>query len=183
MSTDVLMPQMGESIAEGTIVKWLKKIGDTVQRDEPLLEISTDKVDAEIPAPDAGVLVEILAKEGETVSVNSIIARLGASGEAAQPAKAEAAAQGAAQAKPAAGEARQPIETMPSTPPVEQPVPQPLPASSPRAAAAQTAPAAKTELDGKQGRSSPLVRNIAREHGVNIDEVTGTGVGGRVTKD
>src|SRR5262245_9794823 len=179
MATDVLMPQMGESIAEGTIVKWLKKIGDTVQRDEPLLEISTDKVDAEIPAPDAGVLAEILAKEGETVSVNSVIARLGASGEAAPPAKAEAAAQGAAPLKH--GDARvQPVEPLPSIPQTEQPAPQPLHAApSPRAAAVQPAPAAKTEVDGKQGRSSPLVRNIAREHGVNIDEVTGTGVGGR----
>ncbi|MCI0665263.1 MAG: 2-oxoglutarate dehydrogenase, E2 component, dihydrolipoamide succinyltransferase [Acidobacteria bacterium] len=185
MSTDVLMPQMGESIAEGTIVKWLKKIGDSVQRDEPLLEISTDKVDAEIPAPDAGVLVEILAKEGETVSVNSVIARLGASGEAAPPAKAEAAAQGAAPVKPGVVDARvQPVETLPSGHQAEQPAPQTLAAApAPRAAAAQAAPAAKTEVDGKQGRSSPLVRNIAREHGVNIDEVTGTGVGGRVTKD
>src|SRR5262245_28115394 len=82
MATDVLMPQMGESIAEGTIVKWLKKVGDTVQRDEPLLEISTDKVDAEIPAPAAGVLTEILAKEGDTVAVNAVIARLGEAGEA-----------------------------------------------------------------------------------------------------
>src|SRR5215813_2877636 len=92
MATDVLMPQMGESIAEGTIVKWLKKVGDTVQRDEPLLEISTDKVDAEIPAPAAGVLVEILAKEGETVAVNAVIARLGESGEAGASAAAAAAA-------------------------------------------------------------------------------------------
>jgi len=183
MATDVLMPQMGESIAEGTIVKWLKKIGDAVQRDEPLLEISTDKVDAEIPAPDAGVLAEILAKEGETVSVNSVIARLAASGEAAPPAKAEAAAQGAAPVKH--GDARvQPVEPLPSIPQTEQPAPQPPHAApSPRAAAVQAAPAAKTEVDGKQGRSSPLVRNIAREHGVNIDEVAGSGVGGRVTKD
>src|SRR5499426_1324662 len=92
MATDVLMPQMGESITEGTVVKWLKKVGDTVQRDEPLLEISTDKVDAEIPAPAAGVLVEILAKEGETVAVNAVIARLGEAGEAGAGASAAAAA-------------------------------------------------------------------------------------------
>src|SRR5215470_17662110 len=83
MATDVLMPQMGESIAEGTIVKWLKKVGDSIQRDEPLLEISTDKVDAEIPSPAAGVLSEILAKEGDTVAVNAVIARLGEVGGAA----------------------------------------------------------------------------------------------------
>src|SRR5262245_11033340 len=95
MATDVLMPQMGESIAEGTIVKWLKKVGDSVERDEPLLEISTDKVDAEIPSPAAGVLLEVLAKEGETIAVNAVIARLGESGEAgagAQPAKTTAQA-------------------------------------------------------------------------------------------
>src|SRR5262245_16797352 len=193
MSTDVLMPQMGESIAEGTIVKWLKKIGDTVQRDEPLLEISTDKVDAAIPAPDAGVLVEILAKEGETVSVNSVIAKLGAAGEAAPPAKAEAVGQASAPAKPAVGDEGRRVQTVevgpvsPQTEPQqtrEQPAPQPPPdVQPPQTNAAQAAPAAKTEVDGKQGRSSPLVRNIAREHGVNIDEVTGTGVGGRVTKE
>ena len=94
MAHDVLMPQMGESIAEGTVSKWLKKVGDTVDRDEPLLEISTDKVDAEIPSPAAGVLTEILAKEGDTVPVNAVVARIGAAGEqpaaaAPEPKKAE----------------------------------------------------------------------------------------------
>ncbi|HKQ90789.1 MAG TPA: biotin/lipoyl-containing protein, partial [Blastocatellia bacterium] len=92
MATDVLMPQMGESITEGTVVKWLKKVGETVQRDEPLLEISTDKVDAEIPAPAAGVVTEILAKEGDTVAVNSVLARLGEAGEVGAGASAAAAA-------------------------------------------------------------------------------------------
>jgi 2-oxoglutarate dehydrogenase E2 component (dihydrolipoamide succinyltransferase) len=93
MAHDVVMPQMGESIAEGTVSKWLKNVGDTVERDEPLLEISTDKVDAEIPSPAAGVLTEILAKEGDTVPVNAVVARIGAAGEAAgaaAPAPAEA---------------------------------------------------------------------------------------------
>src|SRR5215475_11005481 len=103
MATDVLMPQMGESITEGTVVKWLKKVGDTVQRDEPLLEISTDKVDAEIPAPAAGVVTEILAKEGDTVAVNSVLARLGEAGEAGAGVSAAAAA--AAAPAPAAPEA------------------------------------------------------------------------------
>src|SRR5215212_8724604 len=86
MATDVVMPQMGESIAEGTIVRWIKKPGEKVERDEPLLEISTDKVDAEIPAPASGTLTEILAQEGQTVGVNSVIARIAADGEAAAPA-------------------------------------------------------------------------------------------------
>ena len=90
MAVDVVMPQMGESIAEGTISRWLKKVGDKVERDEPLLEISTDKVDAEIPSPAAGTLSEILANEGDTVAVNSVVARLSAAGEAAAPAPAEA---------------------------------------------------------------------------------------------
>src|SRR5687768_10998885 len=86
MATPVVMPQMGESIAEGTIVRWIKKVGDTVDRDEPLFEISTDKVDAEIPSPAAGVLTAIQVKEGETVPVNSVVATIGAAGEAAAPA-------------------------------------------------------------------------------------------------
>src|ERR1044071_4658686 len=90
MATDVVMPQMGESIAEGTVSRWLKKVGDKVERDEPLLEISTDKVDAEIPSPAAGVLTEILAKEGDTVPVNAVVARIAAEGEASAPAPAPA---------------------------------------------------------------------------------------------
>src|SRR5687768_10836058 len=103
MATNVVMPQMGESIAEGTIVRWIKKVGDAVDRDEPLFEISTDKVDAEIPSPSAGVLTEIKVKEGETVPVNSVVATIGAAGEVAAEAPAsEAAAEAPAQGLPAA---------------------------------------------------------------------------------
>ncbi|MGH9836586.1 MAG: 2-oxoglutarate dehydrogenase, E2 component, dihydrolipoamide succinyltransferase [Blastocatellia bacterium] len=182
MATDVLMPQMGESIAEGTIVKWLKKVGDTVQRDEPLLEISTDKVDAEIPAPAAGVLTEILAKEGETVAVNAVIARLSEAGEAAAGATAAQAAPVApapAREEPAI-DARPSVVTAPpqAAPPAPPPTPQPPPVP-----AAAPATAAAGDGNGRKARSSPLVRNIAREHGVNIEEIPGTGLGGRVTKD
>src|SRR6185295_17911289 len=111
MATDILMPQMGESITEGTVVKWLKKVGDSVQRDEPLLEISTDKVDAEIPSPAAGVVTEILAKEGDTVAVNSVLARLGEAGEVRAGASAAAAASAPAQAAP---EAPRQVEAQPS---------------------------------------------------------------------
>src|SRR5262245_20718153 len=203
MATDVLMHQSGESIAEGTIVKWLKKVGDTVQRDEPLLEISTDKVDAEIPAPAAGVLTEILAKEGDTVSINTVIARLGEAGEAGAGVSAAAAAGAApATAPPATGEiapAREepPGETRPgaahhaqadgdSRPlPSQVPAP-PQPPVTPQARAMPQAPPAPPPAPAQElgrARSSPLVRNIGREHGVNIDEISGTGLGGRVTKD
>lgn len=161
MATDVLMPQMGESIAEGTIVKWLKKVGEAVARDEPLFEISTDKVDAEIPSPAAGVLTEILASEGETIAVNAIVARIKEAGEAE--------GESAPQETPSA--------------PAEPEAPK---AAAPPAAAAPE-PAAPAQEEPKESgvrvRSSPLVRNIAREHGVNLDEVPGTGQGGRVTKE
>jgi 2-oxoglutarate dehydrogenase E2 component (dihydrolipoamide succinyltransferase) len=185
---------MGESITEGTIVKWLKKVGETVQRDEPLLEISTDKVDAEIPAPAAGVVTEILAKEGDTVAVNSVLARLGEAGEVSagvSAAAAGAAAPAVGEAVPAREAPRQ-VEAPPAQadgdsrplPSQAAPPPQPqaAPPQPPAQARAMPAAAPAPEAVGK-ARSSPLVRNIAREHGVNLDEVSGTGLGGRVTKD
>jgi len=159
MPTDVVMPQMGESIFEGTITKWLKKTGDKVQRDEPLFEISTDKVDAEIPAPASGVLQEIKVSEGNTVQVNTVVGVIGDGSGASTSAAPKAAA-------PA-----------PSAP---APTKKDTPAQPPQSVAA-TAPAPSEEEDSDV-RSSPLVRKLAREHNVDLARVSGTGTGGRVTK-
>ncbi|HMF76402.1 MAG TPA: 2-oxoglutarate dehydrogenase, E2 component, dihydrolipoamide succinyltransferase [Bryobacteraceae bacterium] len=175
---DVVMPQMGESIVEGTLTRWLKKSGDKVERDEPLFEISTDKVDTEIPAPTAGVLSEILVQEGTTVAINSIVARIGEAGDGAAPAKAEepAPAQTPAPAAPAAA--------APAAPP---PPPSPAPtAAGPYpiepAAATPPAPAPQADADEDQGPLSPLVRKMAREYNIDLAQVKGTGAGGRITK-
>jgi pyruvate dehydrogenase E2 component (dihydrolipoamide acetyltransferase) len=162
MAVDVIMPQMGESIFEGTITKWLKKPGDKIERDEPLFEISTDKVDAEIPSPSAGVLKEIKVNEGQTVPIQTIVAVIEAEGGAASaaapaPTKAEAA-------KPAPAAVAKPAS--------------PAPASGAPAAPQRPAAAAGSE----KVRSSPLVRRIARENGVDLTQVPGTGAGGRVSK-
>src|SRR5690349_9050795 len=161
MPTDIVMPQMGESIFEGTITKWLKKPGDKVQRDEPLFEISTDKVDAEIPAPASGVLQDIKIAEGATVQVNTVVGTISADGEAsAAPAKAAAPAPAPA---PAAKQEAAP----------------PAPVSAP--AIAETAETGESE-EAEHARSSPLVRKIARENNVDLSRVSGTGLGGRITK-
>jgi pyruvate dehydrogenase E2 component (dihydrolipoamide acetyltransferase) len=168
MSTPVVMPQMGESIAEGTIVRWIKKVGDAVDRDEPLFEISTDKVDAEIPSPAAGVLLDISVKEGETVPVNSVVATIGAAGEkgAAPPVEALATA-------PTSGAAAAAVAPAPAS--------TDLPAAT--VGQAEAAIAAPTPApDDRRQRSSPLVRRIAKEHNVDIGRINGTGAGGRVTK-
>jgi len=162
MPTDIIMPQMGESIVEGTITKWLKKPGDKVQRDEPLFEISTDKVDAEIPAPASGILQEIKVTEGTTVGVNTVVGTIAVDGESAAAPKPAAPAPPAE--KPAAkAEAKK----------TEEKAPTPAPPPSP-------APAAHEEEE--EARSSPLVRKIAREHGVSLSQISGTGLGGRITK-
>jgi pyruvate dehydrogenase E2 component (dihydrolipoyllysine-residue acetyltransferase) len=163
---DVVMPQMGESIVEGTLTKWLKKPGDKVERDEPLFEISTDKVDTEIPSPAAGTLGELLVKEGETVSVGTIVARIGdgAAATPAAPAQAAPAPAAEAPAPPAPAAAPEPVRASPT------PTPAPPPAPVPEAAE----PA---------GPLSPLVRKMARESNVDLAQVTGTGAGGRITKE
>jgi pyruvate dehydrogenase E2 component (dihydrolipoamide acetyltransferase) len=178
MATNVVMPQMGESIAEGTIVRWIKKVGDQVDRDEPLFEISTDKVDAEIPSPAAGRLSEIKVKEGETVPVNSVVAVIGGAGEAVEEPPAPAAKPAAA-AEPTLPEA---AAGQPETPAAASP-------NKTKAAKAEPAADADDDHDGPEGRedlqrqkSSPLVRRIAREHNVDISQIQGTGINGRVTK-
>ena len=186
MATNVVMPQMGESIAEGTIVRWIKKIGDTVDRDEPLFEISTDKVDAEIPSPGAGVLTEIKVKEGETVPVNSVVAVIGAAGEKAA---ADPAAKGTAASAPSAAVSQANGQSeMP-----EAAVGQPERAASaaarvPTASAASNTGSTAGSVPGsieelRRQKSSPLVRRIAAEHNVDIRQINGTGISGRVTKN
>ncbi len=172
MPTDIIMPQMGESIFEGTLTKWLKKPGDKVQRDEPLFEISTDKVDAEIPAPASGVLKEIKVQEGATVQVNTVVGVIdadGAGAAASAPAKAEATKppkrEEAAVAKPP-GRAEAPAAKAPEPP-------------APSRAAVVEMPERE---EGERVRSSPLVRKIAAEHHVDLGQVPGTGLEGRITK-
>jgi len=169
MPVDVVMPQMGESIFEGTITKWLKKPGDKVERDEPLFEISTDKVDAEIPSPSAGVLKEIKVPEGQTVPIQTIVAVIDGAGSAAASAPAPTPAATAPAAKPApAAPAPAPVAGKPVAP-------LPAPAAVPSAPAV---PAATTE----RIHSSPLVRRMAKEHGVDLSTIEGSGAGGRITK-
>src|SRR5258708_28295641 len=165
MPTDIIMPQMGESIVEGTITKWLKKPGDKVQRDDPLSEISTDKVDAEIPAPASGVLKEIKVTEGTTVGVNTIVGTISVDGEAS-----------AAPAKPAAPAAAQPVKEEKREEKKEDKKSSAAPATQPTAPPSQEAP------EDDETRSSPLVRKIARKHGISLSQISGTGLGGRITK-
>jgi 2-oxoglutarate dehydrogenase E2 component (dihydrolipoamide succinyltransferase) len=181
MSTPVVMPQMGESIAEGTIVRWIKKVGDAVDRDEPLFEISTDKVDAEIPAPAAGVLTEIKVKEGETVPVNSVVATIGDASElSAQPQRENVKA--AAPPVPSADTVVQADGAGPSQQKKTAGTPKPNGREA-AAAPASLAPAAPLgQEDVRRQKSSPLVRRIAKEHNVDVARIQGSGLGGRVTK-
>src|SRR5690349_224088 len=168
MAVNIVMPQMGESIFEGTITKWLKKPGDKVERDEPLFEISTDKVDAEIPSPSAGVLKEIKVGEGQTVPIQTVVGVIDAAGSAAAslaPAPAKTAAPAPAPAKAPAAAAPVPATSRPA------------PAAAPVAAAP-----ASSSSSGERIHSSPLVRRMAKEHGIDLSTIEGTGAGGRISK-
>jgi 2-oxoglutarate dehydrogenase E2 component (dihydrolipoamide succinyltransferase) len=161
--TDVVMPQMGESIVEGTLTKWLKKPGDRIERDEPLFEISTDKVDTEIPSPAAGTLAEVLVEEGKTVGINTVVARIEEAGAAAAP----------------------PAVAAPAPPPAVPPTAPAEPATQSAAAATVDAapPAPVVESPAEPaGPLSPLVRKLARENNIDLARIQGTGAGGRITK-
>lgn len=164
---DVIMPQMGESIAEGTVSRWLKKVGDAIKRDEALFEISTDKVDAEIPSPSAGVLVEILVAEGQTVEIQTVVARLETDAASAATAIASPPPAPAAAATVVALAAAAPAAIAAS--------------ATPSAPVRDAAPAGSLE-DRLRTKSSPLVRKIAAEHGVEIAAMEGSGIAGRVTR-
>ncbi len=197
MATDIIMPQMGESIAEGTITKWLKKVGDPIKRDEPIFEISTDKVDAEIPSPVAGTLLEIKVPEGATVAINTVVGSVGEASEKPATASPQPAA-----APPAAPPPPAPVSTAPAPAPPQAKAPEPRPAAAPSPRPAEPAPAprpapplAPTPVAEPAGgqvesieerirrRSSPLVRKIAQENAIEIGEVEGTGIHNRVTKN
>src|SRR5580704_6853935 len=180
MAVDVIMPQMGESIFEGTITRWLKKPGDRVERDEPLFEISTDKVDAEIPAPSAGVLKEIKVTEGQTVPIQTVVAVIDAAG-AVGAASAPAVPAAAPVPPPAREKAAAPKGAgAPPAPAAPSPVPVPAPPAASAPVASPAPPASRG--NGQKIRSSPLVRKLAKEHNVDLAAVEGSGAGGRISK-
>jgi len=194
MRVDVIMPQMGESIAEGTLTRWLKKPGDKVARDEPIFEISTDKVDAEIPSPAAGTLVDIKVQEGQTVPINTVVAQIETEASAVAAAG-KTAPSAAPEAKPAAAPppAPKPAAVAPGTPGDGKERARPAPAppatyAAPAGGAGNVPRAASligqgaTVEDLRRVRSSPVVRKIAQEHSIDISRLQGTGVSGRVTK-
>ncbi len=188
MPTNVVMPQMGESVTEGTVVRWIKKVGDTVDRDEPLFEISTDKVDAEIPSPAAGTVLEIRAHEGDTVPIDTVVAVLGTPGDSTDGGAAVDPAEAAVAATPQAdGTAFSPATSAPEPETRGADVAGQAVAAIPAAATQRDAtpqaqsPEALTEARRRQ-KSSPLVRRIAAEHQVDVAQVSGSGISGRVTK-
>src|SRR5215467_3767593 len=171
MAADVVMPQMGESIFEGTITKWLKKPGDKVERDEPLFEISTDKVDAEIPSPSAGVLKEIKVAEGQTVPIQTVVGVIDAAGSAA------AASAPAPASAPAKSQAPAPAKAPTAAPPAPAPTPVPAPRPAAPVSVASASAASAPASSGDRIHSSPLVRRLAKEHGIDLSTVPGTGAG------
>ncbi len=190
--SEVVLPALGESVTEGTVTRWLKKVGDTVAVDEPLVEVSTDKVDTEIPSPVAGVLQQILVQEDETIEVGAVLAVVGdgAAAEAPAPAAAPPASEPevAAPAQPEAPAAPAPVAAPPAAPaPVAPPAPVAAPVAPPAppvpVAAAPAAPAAATELESDPNYVTPIVRKLASDMGVDLARVTGTGIGGRIRKE
>ena len=197
MPKTVVMPQMGESVAEGTIVRWLKKVGDRIERDEPLFEISTDKVDAEIPAPSAGIVREIKVKEGETVPIDTVVAVIDEDGAGADAPGAAAPPAGQAAPSAPAASPRAAVAPVPPSAPAA-PVPPRAPAVAPAAPVAPSAPAPTrapaapsapvlarpwSAAEARELRLSPVVRKIAREHRIDVRNIAGSGSGGRVTKN
>jgi len=184
MAVEVIMPQMGESIFEGTVTKWLKKPGDAIERDEPLFEISTDKIDAEIPSPAAGVLKEIRVEEGKTVPIQTVVALIEAPGAQPPAAKPAATRPSETTVRPAAAAKAQAPRPQPSQRPEQRPAPAPPPASERTAseAAPDEADEETVTSDGKRIRSSPLVRRLARENAIDLGTIRGTGAGGRISK-
>jgi pyruvate dehydrogenase E2 component (dihydrolipoamide acetyltransferase) len=187
---DVIMPQMGESIAEGTLSRWIKKVGDTVKRDEPIFEISTDKVDAEIPAPAAGVLSEVLVQEGQTVAVQTVVAKIETDASAAATTKSDAPpAPAPAPPQPSPQSAKPAAEKAPTASAPAAPAPRPAAPAAPPPPRPAPAPAAtvngadETAEDRLRRRSTPLVRKMAAEHNVDLSAIPGTGLAGRVTKN
>ena len=171
---DVVMPQMGESIVEGTLTRWLKKPGDRVERDEPLFEISTDKVDTEIPAPGAGTLAEVLIEEGKTVGINTVVARIDEGGDGQRPAAAAPAKEAPAAKQP---EKQKVVAEVKEEAPGPEPVVKVDEKRREPAPPQPEAPAAE-----ETGPLSPLVRRMAREHNIDLNQIKGTGAGGRITK-
>ena len=190
--TEVVMPQMGVSVSEGTVTKWLRQVGESIGRDEPLLEISTDKVDTEVPSSAEGVVAEILVQEGETVEVGTVLARIAAPGTdvgapASEPAAPEAEPQPAAAAAPASATAEAPTAApaAPAPEPAEiEGVPAPAAPAPAAAPVAQAAPPSAAPAATGNGKTfvSPVVARIAAEHGIDASVIPGTGTGGRVTK-
>ena len=191
---DITLPQLGETVTEGTITRWFKKVGDAVAADEPLFEVSTDKVDTEVPSPVAGTLTEIRVKEGDTVPVGTVIAVVGAStGASVQPAPAPAPAP-VAQPAPAPAPVAQPVAqsapapvAQPAPAPAPAPVAQPAPAPAPvmQPAAASVATATRTAIPASVSNKllSPVVRRLVSEHGIDVNALVGTGPGSRITRE